>query len=128
MEQKENTSEQKKLIIEFLKHIGVNTTFKEMDGLLIERNILLSDEKYKTVDEYKKSFKKYFKSGSFNSLQKTATTKQKWPLLNLTRQILKANQFKMTPIRKSNGYTKDGKKKFIRYFQINKITKKNKNE
>ena len=25
-------------------------------------------------------------------------------------------------------YTKDGKKKFIRYFQINKITKKNKNE
>ena len=44
------------------------------------------------------------------SLQTNAPGKQKWPLLNLVRQILKAIDYKMTPQRKSNGYTKRWKK------------------
>ena len=42
--------------------------------------------------------------------------KQKWPLLNLVRQILKVNNYRMKPIRKSDGKTKLGKKKYIRFF------------
>ena len=55
------------------------------------------------------------------SLQKNAETSQKWPLLNLVRQILKTNNYLMHPIRKSNGYTKDGKKKYLRFFVLKKI-------
>ena len=46
---------------------------------------------------------------------------QRWPLLNLVRQILKTNDYRMLPKRKSNGYTDDGKKKYIRFFIIKKM-------
>jgi len=57
-------------------------------------------------------------------LQKNAEASQKWPLLNLVRQILKSNNYKMDPIRKSNGYTKEGKKKYLRFFVIKKLKTK----
>ena len=44
------------------------------------------------------------------SLQTNAPKKQKWPLLNLVRQVLRYCHYKMTPKRVSAGYTKDGKK------------------
>ena len=31
------------------------------------------------------------------------------------------NDYNMKPIRKSNGYTQDGKKKYVRYFLIHKV-------
>jgi hypothetical protein len=55
------------------------------------------------------------------SLQSTAEENQKWPLLNLVRQILKSCNFSMTPKRISNGYTKDGKKIYKRMFKIEKL-------
>jgi hypothetical protein len=58
------------------------------------------------------------------SLQKNADKFQKWPLLNLTRQILNIHHYKMTPIRKCDGYTPDGVKKFKRFFRIDKNKKK----
>lgn len=51
--------------------------------------------------------------------------KQRWPLLNLVRQLLKVNMYEMKPIRKSDGYTKDGKKKYVRFFLIQKINNAN---
>jgi hypothetical protein len=54
----------------------------------------------------------------FGTLQKGADKTQIWPLLNLVRQILKVYGYKMIPIRKSDGYTPDGIKKFKRYFQV----------
>jgi hypothetical protein len=54
------------------------------------------------------------------SLQKNADKSQKWPLLNLVRQILNVYNYKMDPIRKSDGYTLEGVKKYKRYFLINK--------
>jgi hypothetical protein len=59
------------------------------------------------------------------SLQKNANVCQRWPLLNLIRQILNTFGFKMDPIRKSDGYTLDGIKKYKRFFQIVKKKKKN---
>ena len=44
-------------------------------------------------------------------------------LLNLLRHILKVNHFIMKPVRKSAGKTKLGKKKYIRYFLIEKLKK-----
>lgn len=54
------------------------------------------------------------------SLQKNADKSQKWPLLNLVRQILSTHNYKMEPIRKSDGYTLEGVKKYKRYFLIKK--------
>ena len=37
--------------------------------------------------------KKMYSSGALTALQKSAEAKQKWPLLNLVRQILKSNNY-----------------------------------
>ena len=98
--------------------------FSQLDGMLIPRDLLLSNEKYESVREDIEKIKKLYSSGSLTALQKNAEASQKWPLLNLVRQILKSNNFKMDPIRKSNGYTKEGKKKYLRFFAIKQIKEK----
>jgi len=94
--------------------------FNHLDGMLIPREMLLDQKKYETVKEHISSLKEVFSSSSLTSLQKDAKTKQKWPLLNLVRQILKTNDYGMEPKRKSNGYDDDGKKKYLRFFIIYK--------
>ena len=67
------------------------------------------------------SMKKIVSSSSYTCLQKNPEKKQKWPLVNFMRQILKYLNYKMFPVRVCDGYTNDGKKKYIRYYQIKKI-------
>ena len=62
------------------------------------------------------------------SLHKNADKSQKWPLLNLIRQILNVYGYKMYPIRKADGYTLEGIKKYKRYFQIQSKNNINTNE
>ena len=75
---------------------------------------------YEKVKPLINELKKKFSSSSLTALQKDAAKEQKWPLLNLVRQILKACDYHMKPIRKSAGYTADGKKKYARFFLISK--------
>jgi hypothetical protein len=92
----ENMNKQEKAIYNFLHDCNiVFEDFNHLDGML-------------------------FSSSSLTSLQKDAKTKQKWPLLNLVRQILRTNDYAMEPKRKSNGYDDDGKKKYLRFFIIHK--------
>mgnify|MGYP003999304455 CR=1 FL=1 len=95
--------------------------FSQLEGMNIPRETFLSKEVYNKVKNDIEEIKKFYSSGSMTSLQKNAGTSQKWPLLNLVRQILKSNNYLMHPIRKSNGYTKDGKKKYLRFFVLKKI-------
>ena len=112
-------------IKEFLNKCSiVFEDFNQLDGMLIPRELLLSKDKYEIVKDDIDKMRELYSSGSLTSLQKTAKENQKWPLLNLVRQILKSNNFKMDPIRKSNGYTKEGKKKYLRFFIIKKIKSK----
>ena len=97
--------------------------YSQLDGMLIPRDVLLSKEKYESIKEDIEKMKKLYSSGSLTALQKNAMENQKWPLLNLVRQILKSNNYKMDPIRKSNGYTKEGKKLYKRLFLLKKIEK-----
>jgi hypothetical protein len=116
-------NKQEKVIFTFLKKCDI--IFNDLDtlkGTLIPRDILLSTKKYNEIQENIKELKKVFSSSSLTCLQKDANKKQKWPLLNLVRQILKTNDYKMTPKRKSNGYDEDGKKKYLRFFYIDKIS------
>ena len=115
----------KQIIKDFLNKCAiVFDDFSQLDGMLIPRDLLLSNEKYESVREDIEKMKKLYSSGSLTALQKNAEASQKWPLLNLVRQILKSNNFKMDPIRKSNGYTKEGKKKYLRFFAIKQIKNK----
>jgi hypothetical protein len=115
----------KQIIKDFLNKCSiVFDEFSQLDGMLIPRDLLLSNEKYESVREDIEKMKKLYSSGSLTALQKNAEASQKWPLLNLVRQILKSNNFRMDPIRKSNGYTKEGKKKYLRFFAIKQIKNK----
>jgi len=100
---------------------------KFIDGMIIPREILLNNEKYSEMDEEINKMKIKFSSSKLTSLQKTAEKNQRWPLLNLVRQLLKASNIKMTPKRKCDGYDKNGKKKFKRFFILEKIITKNEN-
>ena len=100
---------------------------EQLDGTLIPREILISKDKFESLKEDIDKIRKIYSSGSLTSLQRNAVDTQKWPLLNLVRQMLKINDYKMEPIRKSDGYTHDGKKKYVRYFMIKKNGKKKTN-
>tara|TARA_Y100001936_G_C15760812_1_gene501136 strand:+ start:298 stop:708 length:411 start_codon:yes stop_codon:yes gene_type:complete len=110
-------------VIKFLKKCKIQFDVEEqLDGQLIPRDILLSKETYNEVKQEIIELKKKFSSSSLTSLQKNAETGQKWPLLNLVRQILKICNYQMKPVRRSNGYSKDGKKKYKRFFLIGKYS------
>lgn len=115
-------NKQETAIFNFLNDCNiVFESFDTLDGMLICRDILLDVKKYESVKNHITELKKSYSSSSLTSLQSTALKKQRWPLLNLVRQILKMNDYNMKPIRKSNGYTQDGKKKYVRYFLIHKV-------
>ncbi len=104
--------------------IGLNfEILNDLDGLLIPREQLLDDKKYDEIKKYIPELKKSLNSSFMTSLQKNADKIQKWPLLNLVRQILLFYNYKMEPIRKSDGYTLEGVKKYKRFFKIKKIQK-----
>jgi hypothetical protein len=94
--------------------------FHELNGVTISREILLSDDKYDETKYIIPDLKKKFSSSFMTSLQKNAENSQKWPLLNLIRQILHVYGYNMEPIRKADGYTLEGIKKYKRYFLIHK--------
>jgi hypothetical protein len=92
----------------------------ELDNYFFPREMLLCEKKYDLVKPFINELKTNFSSSVMTSLQKNANTNQKWPLLNLVRQILSVYNYTLEPIRKCDGYTKDGIKKYKRFFQITK--------
>jgi hypothetical protein len=101
--------------------VGINfEILTDLEGLFIPREQLLSDAKYIEIKKMIPELKKNFSSSFMTSLQKNACKSQKWPLLNLVRQILSIYNYQMEPIRKSDGYTLEGVKKYKRFFQIKK--------
>ena len=92
----------------------------ELNGIIISREILLSDNKYDELKYLIPVLKKKYSSSFMTSLQKNAEKSQKWPLLNLVRQILHVYGYIMEPVRKADGYTLEEIKKYKRYFLISK--------
>jgi hypothetical protein len=107
-------------IINFINKSGIYiTNINELNGYIVERNILMNHYKIKEMEEEIKYIRDFFRKYNNTSLQ--IAEKQRWPLLNLVRQVFKNLGFKMIPFRKSNGYDINKKKKFIRYFRIEKL-------
>lgn len=99
------------------------TTFDQLNNLLILRDLLLNMDKYKNIEKDLEYFKKVFHTSNMTAFYANAKQVQKWPLLNLVRQILKMCNYKLTPVRKCNGYSPEGKKLFTRYFLIEYVKK-----
>ncbi len=113
------------IIKDIFSTIGISfALLEDNQEILIERELLICETKYLEVKDKIPNLKKYFSSSFLTSLQKKAAENQKWPLLNLVRQILKARLYHMKPIRKANGYTKQGVKLYKRFFLISKLEKK----
>ena len=107
-------------LLEILEKLNINCTYESLDGFIVERNILLNNELYKKIYEEIPKIKNILSSSKYNSVHTVAEEKQKWPLINLLRQLLKQYDFILTPKRVCDGYDKDGRKKFKRLFIINK--------
>lgn len=95
-----------------------NDNNKIIEDQLILRDPILDNTIYNSIKTQFPNLKQIFSSSLLTSLHKEAGKNQKWPLLNLVRQILNVYGYNMKPIRKSDGYTADGVKKFKRFFQI----------
>ena len=97
---------------------------EELIGLQIERITLLDISKYNQIKENIPNLKKYLSSSMFTSVQKNAVSRQKHPLINLVRQILKRLELVLKPCRLCDGYNEEGKKKYRRIFIIDAEEKK----
>lgn len=106
---------------DILRALGIDPN--NLDGALIERDVLLNDILYNDIENKIPDLKKRFSSSYMTSLHKGAKQQQKWPLLNLVRQVLHTYHYQMKPIRKSDGYTPQGVKRYKRYFLIEKQCK-----
>jgi hypothetical protein len=122
--EKDEKNEKRDLIIlDFLNkaHIGC-TTLNELHGLLLPRELFFNDAVYKQLKTTAiPELKHFFSSSYLTALQGSAETQQRWPLLNLIRQVLRSCSFKLSPKRVSDGYTADGKKKYKRMFIIERM-------
>ena len=112
-----------KIILDFLNKGNIPCkTLADLDGMLVPRELFFQPETYKQLKEQQiPELKTIFSSSYLTSLQTTAETAQRWPLLNLIRQVLRSSNFKLTPKRVADGYTLDCKKKYKRLFIIEKM-------
>ena len=98
----------------------------DIQEIKISRKKLINPELYKKIkaeiiNEEIKNFKKELSSSFYTCLHNDVEKKQKWPLVNFIRQILKHFNYKLVPIRECDGYTKDKKKRYKRYYIVKKI-------
>ena len=107
-------------LLEILQKLNITCSYEELDGFMIERASLLNNELYKKLYQEIPKIKNILSSSKYNSVHSVAEEKQKWPLINLLRQLLKQYNFTLTPKRISDGYDEEGKKKYKRFFIINK--------
>ena len=117
-------SSKEKVIVDFLNKAGIQCEkFDDLDGLQIPREVLLNMSNYEKAKENIPELKKLFSSSYLTSLQSSATKIQKWPLINIIRQILRSSLYNLTPKRLCDGYTPGGVKKYKRIFIIEKQKK-----
>ena len=96
-------------------------TIKEITEITLYRDKLIDKNIRKIVLELIPDLKDQYKSAYLTCLHDNSIYKQKYPVINLLRQILKCNHLILKPKIVSNGYEKiTGKKKVMRMFTIEK--------
>jgi len=120
-----NTETQKyELLLKLLKIINIDIDIDDKDSLLnytFERDILLDQTVIDKYYEMIKNLKKNYTSDVLTCLHMNSTIKQRFPGINMLRQILKCNGLKLKPKVVSMGYIGDVKM-VKRFFTIVPIT------
>ena len=95
------------------------------EGAMIPRDMLLCPDKYEKLKSHIAILKKIFSSKTMTSMHSGAEHTQKWPGLNLVRQVLKRMGYDIRPERRCAGRDESGKKLFERFFVLHKREKCN---
>ena len=121
VDEKEKTPEE--LALYFLNSCDIKcTNINDLDGHIIPRETLLDLAIYDKIKADIPKIKHLLSSTKFTAVQKNADLSQKWPLINLIRQILRKYNYLLIPKRVCDGYTKDGVKKYKRFFEIKRAS------
>ena len=116
------TQAKTQFIINFLNQSQIPCSIlNDLHGLLLPRELFFNSSLYTELKKHIPELKQIFSSSYLTALQTPAENIQRWPHLNLIRQILRSIHFKLTPKRVSDGYSADGKKKYKRMFIIEKM-------
>lgn len=117
-------SSRDEVILEVLKAAGVEVqAFDAIDGLTIPRDTLVRPGAYTEAASIVPDLKAHFSSTHMTCLQDEAPGVQRWPLLNLVRQVLRASGYNMAPRRLSDGYDSDKRKRYKRVFVVSRASK-----
>ena len=96
--------------------------WSELLNIELDSELLRNAEIIKKLNNLQPELKKKYKSAKLTSLHQNNLQKQKFPAVNLLRQILKCNSYKLNPVVYSNGYCKQsGQKITKRKYNIIKI-------
>lgn len=91
----------------------------DITNIILKQDTLKSKTLISDLNEKVPNLKSYYNSSKLTCLHKNSLDKQKFPAVNMFRQILKCNSFKMEPYVISKGYDKfSGKKLVERYYRI----------
>ena len=94
----------------------------DISNLILKQDTLKSKTLITDLNEKVPNLKSYYNSSKLTCLHKNSLDKQKFPAVNMLRQILKCNSFKMEPYVISKGYDKfSGKKLVERYYRMRDI-------
>ena len=107
-------------ITEIFKILGIKVkTEPELFNVLIHRDDLLRVDIEQNLTALINKLKEKYKSSKLNCLHDNRESKQKFPGINLVRQILKCNGYHLKPLVFSKGYSKhNGKKLVERNFKV----------
>lgn len=99
------------------------STISDLENIEINRDLLLSKNINIELNKILDECKNFYKSSKLTCLHNNKEDKQKFPAVNLLRQILKCNNLKLTPKVISLGYSKvSGKKLIQRNYVIKKVS------
>ena len=119
-----------KLLVELFDAIDIKVKTREDLLNIILRQDTLKDRNL--IEElYRKApnLKSFYNSSKLTCLHKNSLDKQKFPAVNMYRQLLKCNNLKMEPYVVSKGYNKySGKKIVERFYRIKELKNKDEND
>ena len=121
-ERQENKKKQIELLLQMFQILKYDMeTVSELTNITIQRDTLLQKDNKENLMDLIPEMKLVYKSAYLNCLHDNSIYKQKFPAINLLRQVLKCHHLSLTPKIVSNGYEKvTGKKRVNRIFIIQK--------
>ena len=94
-------------------------SYEDLNNITLSNSYLRSNEFNEKMVKMIPKLKKQYNSHKLTCLHKNSLEKQKFPTINMIRQILKCNNLKLHPYIVCNGYDKITKRKILeRYFII----------